>query len=131
MEVPVTCTQTNPQRQISAQGTDMGEGSRLGSTRRYHRISASMPRALSHGCGSDMLLSNFWRTWTSVLTQTVNTAAVNLPLVGILFCTCIVEGHCTSVPHLINEGSSFPSDLPQIPVTSPDSLECILCFCFI
>lgn len=33
MEVPVTCTQTNPQRQISVQGTNLG-GSRPWSTRR-------------------------------------------------------------------------------------------------
>lgn len=52
MTAPVMCTQTNPQRLISAQGTNPGGGSRPWRTRRYHRISASMTRALSHGCGT-------------------------------------------------------------------------------
>lgn len=61
MKVPVTCTQTNPQRQISAQGTNLGGGSRPWSTRRYQRISASMPRALSHGWGTVICCSQtFW-----------------------------------------------------------------------
>lgn len=58
-----------------------------------------------------------------MVTQAVNTPAVNLPLVGILSCKCIEEGYCTSVPDLINEGSSFPSDFPQIFITSSGSLE--------
>lgn len=77
-----------------------------------------------------MLLSNFLGTWTLVPTQAMNTPTVNFPLVGILSCKCVVEGQCTSVPDLVNEGSSFPSDLPQIPITSPGSLECTLSSCF-
>lgn len=58
----------------------------------------------------------------------MNSGTVSLPLVGILTCKCIVKGLCISFPDLINEGSSFLSDPPQIPIPSPgsDGMHCLL-----